>query len=340
MLNKQQILVSRPDSPASEPGLAHFKLVCTPLPVLAEGEALVRNHYLSLDPYMRGRMLASKSYTQPQPLNEVMIGATVGEVIDSRHPDFPVGCRVMGDGGWQQFSVLRSDAALPWRRIDTTQVPPSAYLGAVGLPGVTAWYGMHHICLPEPKQTIAVSAASGAVGSAAGQLAKAAGCRVIGFAGGAEKCRIAIEEFGFDACIDYKAHPDLALMEQALRETAPTGVDAYFDNVGGLLLDAVLGQMNAAGRVAVCGALARFGKTQHAMQNLAAILTSRLRLQGFVIAEHLDLWPDAVRDLSRRVAAHELKYRETIAHGIEAAPGAFLGLLRGKNIGKQLVQLS
>ena len=340
MENLQQILVSRPTSLSDGPSLDNFRLVSSPLPALAEGEALVRNHYLSLDPYMQGRMMAGKSYTAPHPLGEVMIGGTAGVVLDSRHPDFEIGCHVVGDGGWQQYSVLSTDAPMPWRRIDPHQLPMSTHLGVTGLPGVTAWYGINRICLPRKGETVVVSAASGAVGSVAGQLARGAGCRVIGLAGGSEKCRVVTGEYGFDACIDYKAHPDLDTLSQALADAAPDGIDAYFDNVGGLLLDAVLGRMNPAGRIAVCGALTRFNDHLHPMHNLSAILTARLRLQGFVIGEHLDLWAAAAQELIQGVTTGQIRYRETIAHGIAAAPQAFLGLLRGRNIGKQLVQLT
>ena len=334
MTNKQLLLTSRPSGEATA---QNFTLVEKPVPALQDGDVLVRHHYLSLDPYMRGRMNDAKSYAPPQPLNEVMIGGTVGEVIDSRSPQFAKGDRVVGMGGWQQYSLVNGRGML--RKIDTTHIPITAYLGAVGMPGVTAWYGLNKIIEAKAGHTITVSAASGAVGSIVGQLAKARGCRAVGVAGGREKCDYVRNELGFDGCIDYKQHADAKSLYQALKAETPDGIDGHFENVGGAVLDAVLARMREFGRIALCGMISGYDGTPIPLQNPSLILTSRLRVQGFIVSEHMDVWPDALTELGGAAAAGRLKYRETIAEGIEAAPEAFLGLLKGKNFGKQLVKL-
>jgi NADPH-dependent curcumin reductase CurA len=332
--NKQLLLTSRPGGEAS---VDNFTLVETQLPALQDGQVLVRHHYLSLDPYMRGRMNDAKSYAPPQPLNEVMIGGTVGEVIDSRSPSFAKGDHVVGMGGWQQYSIVSGRGML--RKIDTTRVPIAAYLGAVGMPGVTAWYGLNKIIEARAGQTITVSAASGAVGGVVGQLAKARGCRAVGVAGGREKCDYVVNELGFDACIDYKQHADSKSLYQALKAATPDGIHGHFENVGGAVLDAVLARMKEFGRIALCGMISGYDGRPIPLQNPSLILTSRLLLQGFIVSEHMEVWPEALAELGAAAAAGRLKYRETIAEGLEAAPEAFLGLLKGKNFGKQLVKL-
>jgi NADPH-dependent curcumin reductase len=334
--NKQILLASRPEG---EPTLANFKLRETAVPEIGDGQVLVRHHYLSLDPYMRGRMNEGKSYAEPQPLNEVMVGGTVGEVMASRNPKFEVGDSVVGRGGWQQYSVADASDVAALRKVDPQRIALSAYLGAVGMPGVTAWYGLVRICAPKPGATIVVSAASGAVGSAVGQLAKVRGCRAVGIAGGADKCRYVVEELGFDACVDYKAHADSKALYQALKAVTPEGVDGCFENVGGAVLDAVLARMNAFGRIAVCGMISGYNGAPIPLSQPQLILQSRLRVEGFIVSEHLEDWPAALKELGDLVASGKLKYRETVAHGIKAAPEAFLGLLKGRNFGKQLVKL-
>jgi NADPH-dependent curcumin reductase CurA len=336
MQNQQIVLASRP---AGEPTVDNFRLVETSVPALADGQVLVRHHYLSLDPYMRGRMNDGKSYAQPQPLDAVMIGGTVGEVVESRHPGFAAGDRVVGMGGWQQYSVVDATQLGMLRKVDTTHIPLAAYLGAVGMPGVTAWVGLTQIIAPKEGETVVVDAASGAVGSAVGQLAKARGCRVVGLAGGADKCAYVKDELGFDACIDYRQHPDLKSMLRALKEAAPNGIDGHFENVGGLILDAVMLRMNAFGRIAFCGMIAGYNGEPIPMANPSLILVSRLKLQGFIVSELMNLWPQALKELGTMVATSKLKYRETVAEGLAAAPEAFLGLLKGRNFGKQLVKL-
>ena len=337
MTTNQQIhLVSRPTAEAS---LDNFKLVESEIPELKDGQVLLRHHFMSLDPYMRGRMNDAKSYAVPQPLNAVMQGGTVGEVVASKHAGYAVGDKVVGFGGWQQFSVV--DATVPGtlRKVDTAHIALSAYLGAVGMPGVTAWYGLTQICKPAAGKTIAVSAASGAVGSAVGQLAKARGCRAIGIAGGAEKCSYVVDELGFDACIDYKAHTDPKSLYEALKAATPDGIDGYFENVGGAVLDAVLSRMNAFGRIALCGMISGYDGEAIPMKQPQLLLMNRLTLEGFIVSEHMALWPEALKELGAAVATGKLKYRESVAQGLAAAPEAFLGLLKGKNFGKQVVKL-
>ena len=335
--NRQVLLDNRPEGEATA---SNFKLVTTDTPALADGQVLVRHHFLSLDPYMRGRMNDSKSYAASQPLGEVMIGGTVGEVVDSRHPKFKAGDQVVGMGGWQEYSVVDGNAPSLLRKVDTTHVPLWYYLGAVGMPGVTAWYGLVKIIDPKAGETVVVSAATGAVGSAYAALAKARGCRVVGIAGGPEKCRYAVEELHFDVCIDYREHADVKAMSKALKEACPSGIDGYFENVGGYILDAVLLRTNAFARVAVCGMIAGYDGTPLPLQNPALILINRLKIEGFIVSEHMEVWPQALQELGTLVAQGKLKPRETVAQGIDAAPEAFLGLLKGKNFGKQLVKLT
>jgi NADPH-dependent curcumin reductase CurA len=335
--NHQIVLDSRPQGAASA---SNFKLVTADTPPLQDGQVLVRHHYLSLDPYMRGRMNEGKSYAQPQPLGEVMIGGTVGEVVESRHPRFAPGDKVVGMGGWQEYSVVDANLVGALRKVDTTHVPLSHYLGAVGMPGVTAWYGLCKIIDPQPGQTVVVSAASGAVGSAVGALAQARGARAVGIAGGADKCRYVTEELGFDACVDYKAHPDAASLGQALKQACPKGIDGYFENVGGRILDAVMLRMNAFGRIAMCGMIAGYEGQPIPMAYPQLILVSRLRVEGFIVSEHMEVWPQALQELGQLVGSGKLRPRESIAQGLQAAPQAFLGLLQGHNFGKQLVKLA
>jgi NADPH-dependent curcumin reductase CurA len=218
-------------------------------------------------------------------------------------------------------------------------VPLSHYLGAVGMPGVTAWYGLVKIIEPKAGDTVVVSAATGAVGSAFGALAKARGCRAVGIAGGPDKCAYAVNELGFDACVDYKLHKDAASLSKALKEACPNGIDGYFENVGGMVLDAVLLRMNAHGRMAVCGMISGYDGAPLPLAYPALILTQRLKIQGFIVGEHMEVWPDALKELGALVGSGKFRPRETVAQGLEAAPEAFLGLLKGKNFGKQLVKL-
>ncbi|WP_372826731.1 NADP-dependent oxidoreductase [Polaromonas sp.] len=333
----QQILLD--NRPTGEAVASNFKLVNSDTPPLQDGQVLVRHHFMSLDPYMRGRMNDAKSYAQPQALGEVMGGGTAGEVVESKNPKFAVGDKVVGMGGWQQYSVVDATQPGALRKVDTTHVPLSHYLGAVGMPGVTAWYGLVKIIEPKAGQTVVVSAATGAVGSAFGALAKARGCRAVGIAGGPDKCKYAVDELGFDVCIDYRLHKDAASLSKALKEACPDGIDGYFENVGGMILDAVLTRMNAFGRIALCGMIAGYDGQPLPMSYPQLILTNRLKIQGFIVSEHMEIWPEALTELGTMVGTGKLKPRETMAQGIAAAPEAFLGLLKGKNFGKQLVKL-
>jgi hypothetical protein len=335
--NKRIVLASRPQGEAT---LANFRLEEEPLPAVPEGHVLVRHHWLSLDPYMRMRMNDRQSYAAPQAIGAPMVGGTAGVVVESHHADYRAGDHVVGSGGWQQYSLVDARQKGVLRKVDTSRVPLAAYLGPVGMPGVTAWIGLTQIIQPELGETMVVSAASGAVGSVVGQLAKARGCRAVGIAGGRDKCAYVVDELGFDACIDYKAHREPASLRDALRAACPNGVDGNFENVGGAILDAVLSQMNAFGRIALCGMISGYDDRPIPLAQPTLILTQRLKVQGFIVSEHMPLWPQALAELAAMVAEGRLKYRETVADGIEKAPAAFLGMLKGANFGKQLVKLA
>ena len=323
------VLASRPKAEVQPD---NFRLETVEIPAIQEGELLVRNHYLSLDPYMRGRMSESKSYAASQAIDETMIGGTIGEVIESKHAKFAVGDTVVGTLGWSEVAV--SDGSV-LRKVDTTHVPESAYLGAVGMPGMTAWYGLNHIMAPKAGETVVVSAASGAVGSVVGQLAKLKGCRVVGIAGGAEKCAYVVDELGFDACVDYKA----GKLEADLAAATPDGIDAIFENVGGKVFDAALARTNAFGRIALCGWIAGYNGEPTPIDNFRLILINRLTVRGFIVSEQPELWPEGLAELGKLVAEGKLKFRESVAEGLANAPEAFIGLLKGRNFGKQLVKL-
>jgi NADPH-dependent curcumin reductase CurA len=330
MTSYQRIVLAA--RPRGEVKTSDFRLETVAAPELADGQVLVRNDYLSLDPYMRGRMSEAKSYAAPQALNETMIGGTAGQVVASRHPKFSVGDCVVGVLGWAEMAV--SDGAM-LRKVDTSHVPLSAYLGAVGMPGMAAWYGLNQIMHPKAGETVVVTAASGAVGSVVGQLAKLRGCRVVGVAGGPEKCAYVVDELGFDACVDYKTGNVAADLAAA----TPNGIDAIFENVGGPIFDAALPRTNAFGRVALCGLIAGYNGADMSIKNFRFLLTSRLTVRGFIVTEHMEYWPQGLSELGLLVAGGKLRYRETIASGLAAAPEAFIGLLQGKNFGKQLVKL-
>lgn len=323
------VLASRPKGEVQPD---NFRLETVPVPEIKDGEVLIRNHFMSLDPYMRGRMEESKSYAIPQAIGETMIGGTVGEIVASKHPQFAVGDKVVGMLGWAEMGV--SDGIM-LRKVDTTHIPLSAYLGSVGMPGMTAWYGLTQIIHPKKGETVVVSAASGAVGSVVGQLAKQMGCRVVGIAGGAEKCAYVVNELGFDACVDYKA----GNLEADLAAATPDGIDGVFENVGGEVFDASLARMNQFGRVALCGMIAGYNGEAISIRNARVFLTMRVTLRGFIVSEHIEMWPQGLKELGTLVATGKLKFRESIAPDLAAAPEAFIGLLKGKNFGKQLVKL-
>ncbi len=336
MNHRRIVLAARPQG---EAGLEHFRLETVATPAVPEGHVRVKVHYLSLDPYMRMRMNDAKSYAAPVGIGEVMEGGTVGVVDESCHEGFAPGDAVVCMGGWQEQAVLDARAPGVVRKVDASRVPLSAFLGAVGMPGVTAWVGLNHIIEPKAGETVVVSAASGAVGSVVGQLAKAKGCRVVGIAGGAEKCAYVTGELGFDACIDYRAHRDAASLGAALDAAAPNGVDGNFENVGGTVFNVVLSRMNAFGRVALCGLISGYDGQPLVIEQARLLLTQRLKLQGFIVSEHMALWPAALKELGEGVATGRIRFRESVAQGLENAPEAFLGLLKGRNFGKQLVKL-
>ena len=327
--NRRIVLAARPSGVVTSDC---FRLEDQQLPDLEEGQLLVRSHYMSLDPYMRGRMDDAKSYAAPQALGQTMQGATVGIVEQSRNAQFAVGDHVVGMFGWQHYGVSDGKAIA---KIDASKIPMSAFVGVMGMPGATAWYGLNRIIDPKPGETIVVSAASGAVGAVVGQLAKFKGCRVVGVAGGAEKCRVVVDAFGFDACIDYKA----GRLYEDLAAATPDGIDGNFENVGGPVLDAVLRRMNGFGRIAVCGLIAGYNGEDIALKSTRSILVNRLKVQGFIISEHMADWPKAHAEIGQAIIDGKLHYKETIAQGLEQAPEAFIGLLKGKNLGKQLVKL-
>ncbi len=331
MENKRVVLASRPSGWVTE---ANFRIETAPVPKPKDGEILVKNLWLSLDPYMRGRMNDTKSYAAKQEIGEVMVGGTVGEVIESRNPKFAVGDQVVGMLGWQQYGC---SAGVGLNKIDASRAPMSAFLGVLGMPGVTAWVGLLDICQPKAGETVVVSAASGAVGSVVGQIAKLKGCRAVGIAGGKAKCDYVVKELGFDACVDYKA----GKLDADLKAAVPNGIDCYFENVGGEILDAALRRMNAFSRIAVCGLISQYNATEpYGVKTFQSILTNRIKVQGFIVSDRMELWAKALPELIGWVASGKIKYRETVAQGLENAPKAFIGLLKGENFGKQLVKLA
>jgi hypothetical protein len=282
---------------------------------------------------MRGRMNEAKSYAKPVELGAVMVGGAVGEVIASRHPKFKPGDKVVGPFGWQHYALSEGTGVL---KIADTRIPLTAHLGAVGMPGVTAYIGLLDLAQPKAGETVVVSAASGAVGSAVGQIAKLRGCRAVGIAGGPEKCRYVTGELGFDACVDYKA----GRLWEDLSQATPKGIDVYFDNVGGETLDTVLRRLNTFARITMCGLVSQYNATEpYGLKNAGALLVNRARLQAFIVSDHLPRWPAALGELAQWVADGKIKYRETVAEGLRNAPAAFIGMLEGKNFGKQLVRL-
>jgi len=328
------VLASRPRGKVSSD---NFRIETVDRPVSLEpGSVLVQNHYLSLDPYMRGRMSAAKSYAQPQALDQTMVGETAGVVVESRFAGLSPGDHVVGRLGWAEMGVAGGESL---RKVDAQKIPLSAYLGMVGMPGVTAWYGVNIILNARAGQTLVVSAASGAVGSVVGQLAKLKGCRVVGIAGGAQKCQYVTGHLGFDACIDYKQEFSDAELLASLSAAAPDGIDLLFENVGSTIFDTSLACLNPHARIALCGMVAAYGGSAAPLNNAGKLLTMRATLQGFIITEHMELWPRALDELAGLVTDNKLRCNETIAYGLAAAPGAFAGLLLGKNLGKQLIQL-
>ena len=328
--NKQVLLASRPQGRVTQD---NFRIVEAPIGRPAAGEVLVRNEWLSLDPYMRGRMSEAKSYVPPVQLGEVMVGQTVGEVIESQDARFKPGDKVLTPLGWQLYGVARGKELTP---IDVNRAPASYYLGVLGMPGLTAWLGLSEIGQPKPGETVVVSAASGAVGSVVGQLAKIAGCRAVGIAGGKAKCEYVVRELGFDACIDYRAGNLLP----ELRQACPKGVDVDFENVGGEILDALLSIMNPFSRIVLCGLIADYDVSEpHGYKKLRSVLVNRIRMQGMIVFDWKHRYGEALQALAGHLAAGKLKYRESVVHGLDNAPRGLIALLKGEHFGKQLVKL-
>lgn len=329
--NRQVLLASRPQGSATE---ENFRIVETTVGKPGQGGVLVRNEWLSLDPYMRGRMNDVKSYVPPVQIGEVMVGQTVGEVIESQAPGFSPGDKVVTQLGWQLYGVASGSEV---RKVDAKRAPLSCYLGVLGMPGMTAWFGLSEIGQPKSGETLVVSAASGAVGSVVGQLGKIEGCRVVGIAGGRAKCDYVVRELGFDACVDYKA----GSLHEAIRVACPMGVDVCFENVGGETLDTLLRVMNPFSRIVVCGLIAEYNATEpYRYRNLRSVLVNRIRMQGMIVFDWKDRYAEALRALDSYFAEGKLKYRESIVLGIDNAPKGLIALLKGENFGKQLVKLT
>jgi NADPH-dependent curcumin reductase CurA len=328
--NTQVLLDHRPTDKVSP---ANFRVVETPVSAPGSGEVLVRHTFLSLDPYMRGRLSDAKSYAKPQEVGTVMGGGTVGVVEASNNPRFKAGDAVVGMGGWQRYSLSDGSAI---RVVDAKAIPVQAYLGPAGMPGVTAWYGLNRIIRPEKNETVLVSAATGAVGSVVGQLAKLAGARTVGIAGGPEKCAYAVRDFGYAACIDHKS---LRFAED-LKDALFNGIDGLFENVGGEPFHEALRRLNDFARVAICGLIASYEGAPTVLPDMRIFLVRRIKMEGFIVSDHLDLWPQAIGELIGHIAAKRLIWRETIRDGLENAPQALVDLLRGENYGKMLIRVN
>jgi NADPH-dependent curcumin reductase CurA len=329
--NIQVLFRSRPEGLPSE---INFEIVQSTMPEAGEGEVLRRTIYLSLDPYMRGRMSTAKSYAEPAKLDEPMVGSTISEVIESRNPRFRAGDFVLGLDGWQCYGVCSGKGL---RKLDPAEAPISYAVGVLGMPGLTAYVGLLDIGRPKEGETVVVSAAAGAVGSIAGQIAKIKGCRVVGTAGTDEKCAYVVNDLGFDACINYKRED----LSAALKAACPGGIDVYFDNVGGAVLQAVLKRINVHARIPLIGLISQYNDAKPSPgPNLGSVLSNRALIQGMIIFDHFDRMPDFLRDMSQWLREGRVRYREDIVQGLENAPRAFIGLLQGENIGKRVVQVA
>lgn len=334
--NLQILLASRP---TGRPSHENFNLVRTPIPAPGEGQVLLKVRYLSVDPYMRGRMSAAKSYAAAVEIGDVMEAGTVGEVLESRHPDYKPGDMVLSYSGWQSYAVADAKAL---RKLDPDQAPVTTALGVLGMPGFTAYAGLLTLGQPKPGETVVVAAASGPVGSAVGQIAKIKGARAIGIAGGSEKCALVRNEFGFDAALD---HRSLTFAED-LRAACPDGIDVYFENVGGKVWDAVFHLLNTFARIPVCGLIAQYNATgafegpDRLPVLMRDVLTKSLTIRGFIQREFSDQRPAFYRDMADWIAEGRVKYKEDIVQGLESAPEAFIGLLEGRNFGKLIIEVA
>ena len=333
--------------PTGAPTADNFRHEAKPLPTPAAGEVLIKVHYMSLDPYMRGRMDDAKSYAAPVPIGGTMEGGGVGEVIASNSPDFKPGDFAFGMLGWATHAV---QPAAMLRKLDPAHGPITAALGVLGMPGFTGWHGLMEYGRPKSGETLVVAAATGPVGSMVGQVAKSLGLRTVGIAGGADKCKLAVEKFGFDACIDHRAYATASDLRAALVAECPKGIDIYFENVGGKVLEAVFPMMNPHGRIPICGMISWYnagglgaGAAEDSLTMPAMwrnILVKFLSVNGFIISNHWDRYPTFLAEIGPRVAKGEIAYLEDIAEGLENAPAAFMGLLQGKNVGKQIVKIA
>ncbi len=331
--NRRVLLKSRPQG---EPTPANFDVVDAPLPEPKDGEYLSRTIWLSLDPYMRGRMSEAKGYAANLNLGDAMVGGTVGQVVASRNPKFKEGDFVVEYSGWQSHAVSTGAMSM---KLDPKVAPLSTALSVLGMPGQTAWWGLMKIGTPKAGETVVVSAASGAVGSVVGQLAKLQGCRAVGIAGGQDKCDYVVKELGFDACVDYKAAG--ANLFKAIREACPKGIDVYFENVGGAVQAAVLPQLNDFARVPLCGLISQYNEMQmNPGPDWRLLLVKRALVKGFIVSDHFADMQGFWQDVPAAVKAGKIKYREDIVKGLDKAPEAFIGLLKGRNFGKLLVQVS
>lgn len=330
--NRRVIFAKRPKGWVSEDC---FAVEDAPIPELEDGDVLVRNIYMSVDPYMRGRMSDDKSYTAGFELGKVMQCGAVGEVIESRSTKFEKGAIVTGMLNWETHTLVKGSAGL--MPIDPTLAPLPYFLGVLGMPGFTAWYGLLKIGEPKEGDTVFVSAASGAVGQVVGQIAKIKGCRVVGSAGDDAKCDWCVKDCGFDACFNYKTVDSL---EGALKEHCPDGIDIYFENVGGKMLDAVLTRLNPFSRIALCGLISQYNLTEpEGIFNIRSLLVNKVKLQGFIISDHFDLQPQFITEVAGWLKEGKMKYRVDVAEGIDSAPQAFIGMLKGENFGKQVVRV-
>jgi NADPH-dependent curcumin reductase CurA len=333
--------------PTGAPGDENFRYESAPMPEPGPDEVLIRVHYMSLDPYMRGRMDDAKSYAAPVPIGGTMEAGGVGEVIASNSPAFKPGDFAFGMLGWATHAVQPANML---RKLDPAHGPITAALGVLGMPGFTGWYGLTQLGKPKAGETLVVAAATGPVGSMVGQVARLAGLRTVGVAGGADKCKLATETFGFDACLDHRAYESGADLRRALAEACPDGIDIYFENVGGKVLEAVIPLMNPHGRIPVCGMISWYNagglSAGASEQGLTApvlwrnILVKFLSVNGFIISNHWNQFPEFLREIGPKVASGEIAYIEDIAEGLENAPKAFMGLLQGKNVGKQIVKIA
>jgi hypothetical protein len=329
--HRRVVLVRRPPG---EPAESDFRIEEVPVPEPGPRQILVRNIYLSLDPYMRGRMRDVAGYAAPVALGGVMTGGTVGEVVVSNHPDYKVGDIVEGSLGWQEYALASGP---PVRKIDPSLAPISTANGVLGMPGMTAYFGLYEVGQPRPGETVVVSAASGAVGQLVGQLARIAGCRAVGIAGGGKKCAFVKDTLGFDACVDYKAEKDLTA---AVKAACPDGVDVYFDNVGGPVSDAVLANLNFYARVALCGSISQYNTAEPGPRLMGTFVGKRVTARGFIVSDFAQKAAPALKQMGQWVRTGRLKYQQDIVEeGLDKAPRAFIGLLRGENFGKLQVKL-